>query len=524
MDFSSSRAAASRGSGVRQGARQPRQRRPLLRELLEHRGERVHGRLGVCPTPSSRTARRSSTSSRRAGLPRLASARSRSTGASSSTRRSRERIRSSASRASTSPGTSSASLRHAATWAVTSSVRSRVPADRRRKSLGRVTTRRLGRRGVHVGEDPEPLRLLGEARDVGERLLPLLAAGGEGPRAASRARDGSPMSTSRSERISPWRWALSAGSCSAARRSSRTVSRVSASPGGDQDLVQEGEHTAPPRSGLPRHLEQRLAYARVVGVAGGHLCEEPEGARRIAQPEPAQLGDPEREVGIEERQPRAAVRATRPGRPAIELGGQLLQLRRGGHVVWIPRQPVARQQQPLHRIDGRRRHRELQARGEVGVVGKLERGPTVAPPGPARPRRRAPCGRAGVPTARGARSRRRAGRPRPPPPGRRAARAGGRPAGWRAPLARAGAARAARARRAGRAPPPSAHRRARVASAQRAPRSPLDRSRSRRSWAAACSCYSSSSSASCAARMRSERSSAAWPLSASAAPARAGAR
>ena len=115
----------------------------------------------------------------------------------------------------------------------------------------------------------------------------------------------------------------------------------------------------------------------------------------------------------------------------------------------------------------------------------------------------------------------RAGRPRPPPPDRPAARAGGRPAGWRAPLARPGAARAARARRAGRRA--SSHRSpasARRVSAASTSGSAGSISSSRRSWAAACSCDPSSSSASCAARMRRERSSAAWPVSASAAPAR----
>ena len=192
------------------------------------------------------------------------------------------------------------------------------------------------------------------------------------PRAASRARDGSPMSTSSNERIFPLevrplgRILLGGEPVLADREPGLGI------PGGDQDLVEEREHLRP-HSGFPRHLEQRLANAWMFGVAGGHLGEETEGAGGIAQPEPSQLGDLNAEIGVEER--RREPLLERPGQVggAIELGGELLQLGCGGHVVRLPRQPVACDQEPFHRIDGGRRHRELQAGGKLGVGSRSAR-------------------------------------------------------------------------------------------------------------------------------------------------------
>ena len=250
-------------------------------------------------------------------------------------------------------------------------MRSRVRADRRRKSRAASSPRDLGGGGVHVGEDVEPSRLLGEARDVGERLLPLLAAGGVRPpgRVEGAGRVAHVHLEQRADlplEVRPLGRILLGGEPVLADREPGL-----GIPGGDQDLVEEREHLPPPRSGFPRHLEQRLANAWMFGVAGGHLGEEAEGAGGIAQPEPSQLGDLEREIGVEER--RREPLLERPGQVggAIELGGELLQLGRGGHVVRLPRQPVARDQEPFHRVDGGRRHRELQAGGKLGMGSQL---------------------------------------------------------------------------------------------------------------------------------------------------------
>ena len=358
------------GARARQGARQAGERRAFLRELLQHRGEGVDGCLGVLrPLEQDGAPEEDLEPPRRVAPPRL-----REVG-----EHGRQLL--------DTPLPGEDPVQGLQGLHVARLVRDDGPprgqlgghvvgpvpgAGREPQEVAdRGPARRLGRRRVHVGEDVEPSRLLGEARDVGERLLPFPAAGGEGsPGGVEGARgigqvdldEGADLSLE----VRPLGRVLLAGEPVLADREPRLhVLRRR------EHLIDERQRVPPLHAGLPGHLEDRLAHAGVIRVGGRQLREQAKRAGGVAQPEPPELGDPERHLGVEERRREALLE--RPGQVgrSVELHGELLHLGSGRHVVRIARQPRPRLLQPLHRVDGRRRHGQLQAGRDVGMAGQV---------------------------------------------------------------------------------------------------------------------------------------------------------
>ena len=245
-------------------------------------------------------------------------------------------------------------------------------ARRQAKEVGGSgAARRLGGGRVHVGQHVEPPRLLGEARDVGERLLPLPPPGGEcSARRVERAGRIAEVHLEErpdlSEKVRPLDRILLGGEpVLPDREPGLHVGRRR------EDLIDLRQRLPSQRPRLAGLLEERQAHAGVVGVARGHLGEEPQGAGGVAQAEPPELGDPERQVGVEER--RREPLLERPGQVGrkVELGGELLHLGRGRDVVRIAGQPLPREAEPLERVGGLGQSRQVQAGRHVGVMRQL---------------------------------------------------------------------------------------------------------------------------------------------------------
>ena len=207
---------------------------------------------------------------------------------------------------------------------------------REAQELARLhAVRRGGGRLPDLGQHVEPLRLAGQARDVGEGLLPLPPAPGEGtPRCVERARrvgqihlqDGSDLSL----QPRPLRRILLDGK--------------PVLPHGDAGLavgpvveavVHLDERVPAHPAGLHRQLEQRLPRAHVARLMGEQLREQPERSGGVPEAGASQLGELEGEVGVEEsgRQPLLQP----PGEIArpVELRGQKRELGGGGLVPGI---------------------------------------------------------------------------------------------------------------------------------------------------------------------------------------------
>ena len=217
------------GAGARERARQAGERRALLRELLQHRGEGVDRRLGVLhPLEQHGAPEQDLEPPRRVVPPRLREL-----------RRGPERARRCAAPGRGSGRAPPAARRRRApprpACARRRPVRPRrrcVPgcaptgAGSRTAAAPLVASAAAAYTSASTSSRPDFSARRGMSASASSRSRPPAA---KAPRAASSARDGSPRSTSRSVRISPWRCARSAGSSSAASRSSRTVSRVSTS-------------------------------------------------------------------------------------------------------------------------------------------------------------------------------------------------------------------------------------------------------------------------------------------------------
>ena len=358
------------GPGTRQRARQAGERRAFLRELLEHGGEGVHRRLGIRrPLEQDGAPEHDLETPRRVAPPRLCQVGEDRRelldaplpGEDPVQRLQRLHVARHG-RGELAPG-----------GQLGVHVVGALPgAGREPQEIpGRGAIRRLGRGRVHVGEDPQPPGLLGEARDVGERLLPFPPSGGEGsPGGVEGAGRVAQVDLEEGPDLP-----LEVGSLGRVLLGGQPVlpdrePRLQV-PRRRERLVDGCQRIPPERPRLSRHLEEGLPHARVVRVVGRHLGEQAQGARGVAQPEPPQPGDPEGHLGIEER--RGEPLLQRPGQVgrAVELLRELLHLGGRGDVVRVARQALPCVLQTLDRVGGGWRDRQLQPGREVGVVGQL---------------------------------------------------------------------------------------------------------------------------------------------------------